>query len=310
MSHIALDFGGTRIKFGLVEGNRVIDRSYLEIQPGATLKDSLDQLLPLLSRVVTANNLKLDQLQGVSIAFAGIVDADTGKVVSTNGKYLDGPGFDFKHWFQMQLALPVVVENDARMALIGEWRFGAGRENDDLVMMTLGTGIGTAALIQGSLLRGKYGTAGNMGGHISVNATGRLCTCGNIGCAEAEASSVVLGELASNHENFATSALKKEPKIDYEAVFRLAREEDLCAKLLLQHSLQIWSTLVVNLIHAYEPNKVIIGGGISRSADMMIPAMQKYVDEHAWTPNRRVEVVPSLLGDDAALVAGSWLLKG
>jgi glucokinase len=176
-------------------------------------------------------------------------------------------------------------------------------------MITLGTGLGTSAIIDGKVLRGKHGQAGVLGGHFTVNYRGRGCTCGNLGCAEAEASTAFLAELVKAHPDFPSSSLAKASVLDFAAVFRLATQGDTCARAIRDHSLQVWSSLAVNLIHAYDPELVIIGGGIMASAEVILPFVQNYVDRHAHTPWGKVSVVASELNDHAVFAAAEWLLE-
>jgi glucokinase len=144
---------------------------------------------------------------------------------------------------------------------------------------------------------------------LTVRYGGRACACGNIGCAEAEASTGYLAELAKAQADFASSALAREPVLDFAAVFRLAANGDSCAQAIRDHSLLVWSSLAVNLIHAYDPELVILGGGIMASANVILPAVNEYVRRHAHTPWGKVRVAASELGDCAALVASEWLLE-
>jgi glucokinase len=216
---------------------------------------------------------------------------------------------DLRAWARQELGLPLAIENDARMALIGEWRHGAGRGSDDVVMITLGTGLGTSAVVEGRVVRGRHGQAGCLGGHFTVRYGGRACNCGNIGCAEAEASNAFLPTIAAERPDFAGSALSREPLIDYAAVIRHAAAGDVCARALLEHSVSVWGALAVSLVHAYDPEIVILGGGIMASGDAVLPAVRDYVLKHAHTPWGKVRVVASELGDQAALVAAEWLVR-
>ena len=127
------------------------------------------------------------------------------------------------------------------MAAIGEWKYGAGKGCDNLVMMTLGTGLGTCPVVDGKLLKGAHGLAGILGGHFTINYKGAKCTCPNVGCAEIEASTVSLHDMAHKHSEFSTSKLNAYEKIEYAEVFKFAAEGDKCAFDLLEHSLEIWA---------------------------------------------------------------------
>jgi glucokinase len=309
MTILACDLGGTRIKIGLVQNGAVLAQT---AQP-ANSKQGLAPQLPVLKaawlRLLDRLKLPLGGCAGISVAFASLVDSATGRVLAEYGKFADAPSLDLRAWARQELGLPLAIENDARMALIGEWRAGAGRGVDNLVMMTLGTGLGTAAIIEGRVLRGAHSQAGCLGGHLTVRYGGHVCSCGNIGCAEAEASTAFLAGQAKSRPDFSQSALAREPVLDFAAVFRQAAAGDSCAVALRDHSLLVWSSLAVNLIHAYDPEALILGGGIMGNADVILPAVREHVRRYAHTPWGKVRVVASELRDRAGLVAGEWLLR-
>ncbi len=309
MKLLACDLGGTRIKLGLVDNGMIVEQEVIPAHSDLGLRPRLPDLEAALRRIVAAQGLTLSDCAGVAVSFPSLMEPITGRILAEYGKYRDAPEIDLVEWANKSLGLPLAIDNDARMALIGEWRHGAGRGCDNLVMVTLGTGIGTAALIQGRVLRGTHGQAGCLSGHLTVRYGGRRCSCGNVGCAEAEASTAFLPEIAAEQPGFSGSALSRERVLDYAAVFRLAALGDPCATAIRDHSLLVWATLVVNLIVAYDPERVIIGGGILASRDILLPAIQQHVDRHAHTPWGRVQVLGAELGDASALYAGEWLLR-
>ena len=309
MTILACDLGGTRLKIGVVRDGVVLAQT---VEP-ANSKQGLAPQLPVLKaawlRLLDGLKLAPHDCAGISVAFPSLVDPSSGRVLAAYGKFADAMELDFRAWAKESMNLPLAIENDARMALVGEWKHGAGRGSQNLVMMTLGTGLGTAAIIEGRLLRGRHNQAGVLGGHLTVRYGGRKCSCGNLGCAEAEASTACLAEWAQARPDFAASTLAREPVLDFAAIFRQAAHGDACAVALRDHSVLVWATLAVNLIHAYDPERVIIGGGIMASAEAILPAIRRHVDRHANTPLGKVEVIASQLGDNAAMVAGEWLLE-
>jgi glucokinase len=309
MMALACDLGGTRMKIGVVRGGRVLAQT---IRPSES-KRGLALQLPVLKAawlgLLRKLRLPLRKCDGISVSFPSLVDAATGRVLAEYGKFADAPGLDLRAWAKDELGLLLAIENDARMALIGEWRAGAGRGVDNLAMITLGTGLGTSAVIEGRLLRGKHGQAGVLCGHSTVRYGGRACSCGNIGCAEAEASTAFLAGLASGWPEFEGSSMRNAATLNYELIFKHAAAGDACAVELRDHSLTVWSALAVNLVHAYDPELLILGGGIMAGAEVVLPAIRAYVARHAHTPWGKVRVAPSELGDQAALVAAEWLLE-
>ncbi|MDR1304352.1 MAG: ROK family protein [Verrucomicrobiales bacterium] len=294
---LTVDMGGTRVKLGLARGGVLLWRETLEARSERGLAQLLERLAPLVRAQARGA-----ELAGLGVAFPSLIEPRTGRVLAAYGKYADAPGIDLPAWARREFGLPLAVDNDARCALLGEWRYGAARGRHDAVLVTLGTGIGVATLLDGQLLRGRHGPAGNFGGHLTVNLHGQRCTCGNIGCAEAEASTAALPRLFAATPGREHSALTMAPRLDYAAVFAAAADGDAAALALRAHSLRVWSALTVNLIHAYAPELVLLGGGIMRSAAVILPYVRDYVARHAHTPWGEVTVSGTALGDDAALL--------
>lgn len=303
MAVLAIDAGGTRIKLGVVEDGRVLARSILDAR-------SHEGLAPQLPRIAEAlRGLTDGPVEGVGLAFPSLVDTATGRVIYDSGKYSDALDLDLNAWAQREFDVPLAIENDARMATIGEWRFGAGRGFNDVVMVTLGTGIGTGVVQEGRVLRGKHGQSGCLGGHTIVQIDGHRCPCGAIGCAEAEASTAALPVIVAEDPEFATSLLADAAPLDYAAAFRAAEAGDPCALRLRKRSLDVWGALAVSLIHAFDPEVLVFGGGILMSGETVLGPIRERVRRDAWMPWGEVRVVASELGDDAALLACEWLVR-
>ena len=303
------DTGGTRIKLALMRDGRILGRESFAARSDDGLAPQLPRIAQGLDSLCAAAQANRDECTAFAMAFPSLIDSRTGRVLAAYGKYADAPQLDLPQWSRNTLRLPLIIENDARMALLGEWQAGAGRGCDDLVMVTLGTGIGTAALIEGIVVRGRHGQAGVLGGHLTVQQDGRQCTCGNRGCAEAEASTSVLPTLAAQSRDYFASPMRHSPVVDYASVFRLAREGDACAVSLKTRAIDIWSSLIVNLIHAYDPERVIVGGGVMAGEEEFFSELERLVLARAHTPWGRVAIVRSELGDAAALFGGEYLSR-
>ena len=308
MTVLACDMGGTRIKTGIVSNGSILGIESIDANSGRGLAACLPMVADTFRRLCKASGIEMSECAGVGISFPSLFDPATGRMLDAYGKYHDAPGIDFPAWAREEFGLPLAIENDARAALMGEWKHGAGRGSEDIVMITLGTGIGVAAVVGGKMMRGRHGQAAVLGGHITVRHGGQLCHCGNIGCAEAEASTAFLSKLVEARDDFAQSPLKREAVLDYDAVFKHAAADDSCASAILRHSLEVWSSLAVSLIHVFDPEVMILGGGIMASADAILPAVRDYVARHAHTPWGKVRILPAELGSNAALAAAEWLL--
>lgn len=301
MKVLAIDFGGTHATCGLVE-----DRTLLASETFDANRASLASVLPTIAatfrNLVQRESLALQDFSGIAAGFAGIVDSRIGRIVGTNAKYEDGPQIDLNAWSRKALGLPMRIENDARMALLGEAFAGAANGFTEVVMMTLGTGIGGVAMIEGKLLRGKHAQAGCLGGHIPVLFTGRTCTCGAIGCAEAEASGWSLPLVVKDWPGIAQSALAKYSNIGFKELFEESARGDGIAVAIRDRCLNVWAVDAVGLVHAYDPEIILIGGGVMKSAKVIIPYVEQYVHKHAWTPWGKVQVRAAALGNNAGLL--------
>ncbi|HEY1787123.1 MAG TPA: ROK family protein [Verrucomicrobiae bacterium] len=309
MTALACDIGATRIKLGLIQQGKVEAQSLIDSRSEMGLAKRLPEIAGTLRSLCERRGVDIQDCSGVSLSVPSLVDPVSGRILAEYGRFRDMPLLDLRQWAKSELGLPAAIENDARMATIGEWKHGAGRGSNNLVMLTLGTGLGTSAVMDGKILRGKHGQAGCLGGHFTLRYGGTACGCGNTGCAEAEASTAFLGDLAKKHPDYSRSLISAEPILDYAAIFAKATEGDTCARAIRDHSLLVWSSLAVSLIHAYDPELVILGGGIMKNSGLILPAVREYVRKHAHTPWGNVTVVASALGDAAALVAGEWLLQ-
>ena len=256
MSVLALELGGSHISCALVAGTRVCAEADIpaDARGFAEVRVAVEAML---CRCLEAAG---GPVEGLAVGFCGIVDGQSGEVLATLDKYPDFAGFDLAGWARDRFGLPVRIENDTALALLGEARAGAAQGARDVVLVTLGTGIGAAAMLGGRLLRSRHGQAGCLGGHLTVNYRGRRCVCGAIGCAEAEASTSVLPLLCREVPGFGGSALAGEARLDFETLFRVAEAGDTVACAVAAQCMEVWSALTVALIHAYGPLLVLFGG--------------------------------------------------
>lgn len=305
---LSLDMGGTHIGCGLVEDQRLLTSAAVSSEGAHSLQSLLAVLAQALHSLLEQSGLQPEDCAGLAIGFPGIVDVRTGRILSTLKKYEDAPHLDLQRWSLETFGLPLRVETDARMALLGERRAGSAEGFDNVVMMTLGTGIGSAAMIRGHLLRGAHFQAGCLGGHFPVNYRGRLCSCGNIGCAEAEAGGWALPGVAREWPGFSGSTLAGIEPLNFASLFAQAEKGDRVATEIRQHCLKVWAANVVALVHAYDPEIVVIGGGVMKSSQAILPAIQQHLNQHAWTAWGKPRVCAAKLGNEAALLGAIPLL--
>jgi len=247
--------------------------------------------------------------EAVGLACAGTVDSDQGVVVSSpNLPLKDVP---LAGILQRSLGIPVVLENDANAAVLGEAVAGAAAGLRHVVMLTLGTGVGGGLFLDGRLYRGASGGAAELG-HVIVQADGLPCRCGNNGCLEMYASGSALGRFAQvragderTDPTGALGRLRKRGRLTGREVSRLAREGDTGA-LGVVLELAGWLGIgLVNMTHVFDPEMIVVGGGVGELGELLIGPAREFVRENAMPPARdRVLVAPAKLGNEAGLVGG------
>jgi glucokinase len=302
---LAVDMGGTMVKVGLIEDRSVTGRADVPAKSRHGVVATLKEIEPAIARLHTGG------FRAVGIAFPGIVDPTRRAVIATNAKYDDGRRFDFDAWARESWDCPCVMDNDARLASVGEWKYGAGRGVSNLVAVTLGTGFGASAIIGGRILRGAHHQAGVLGGHISVDFLGRRCSCGNVGCAEATASTATLDEVIGDVLGEAPPARFRDEDgvLGFQSLFALMDDGDDQARRVIEFCVGVWGQAIVNLIHAYDPERVVVGGGVTARWDYLGPALQAIVDDRAWLPSSPIEIARATRPDDAALLGLMWLMN-
>ena len=306
---LAADFGGTTIKLGVVERGTIKARRRLEAHADCPMPERLEAVARAWEELVWEAGGTLRECKGTAFALPFVADPERFRVLGEFGKFPGATTVDFAAWSQERLALPTALENDLRVALLGEWAAGAARGKSDVLMLALGTGIGCAVLCGNRLLRGANNRAATLLGHSTMDHQGSRGRCGNIGCAEDLASTATLQARARSHPAFAESKLAHAEKIDFETIFRLAVQGDVCCESLLKQSLGVWAVLLQNAVLAYDPELVLLGGGVLRSPEMILPAMESHLREYMPGLRSQTPVAAAVLGDDAALLGAEVLFQ-
>ncbi len=307
MKALSVDLGGSHATCAIIDEQKIVASRKLDLDSAQGLKSVLPRFADTLHALLRESEWTASDCAGVAFGSCGICDSRLTRVLSSPEKWDDAPSIDFAGWAKDAFGLTLRLENDARMALLGEWYAGAARGFNDVVMITLGTGIGGAAMVGGQLLRGKHAQAGNLGGHIPVLFNGHKCTCGSVGCAEAEAAGWSLPIILREWPGFRESKLAN-GSLNFERLFHWAEQGDLVAREVRERCLHVWAADAVGLVHSFDPEIVVIGGGVMQSAHIIQPYVQKYVSDHAWTPWGKVEVRAAQLGNDAGLLGAVPLL--
>lgn len=279
---LAFDLGGTRLKAGLVAGDAVERLVAPDLRRTDDAGAVVAQMVEVGRELIAGR-----EIAAVGAAVKGIVAAHSGRVVEVNEPLRSLSGMELGRELSAAFGVPAAIENDARLFAYGELLHGAGRGVANLVGMTLGTGVGVGVALGGTLLSGERGVLGILGGHLSVDWQGPLCDCGNRGCLEL----YVAGPAASS-------------------LLEAARRGEASARQPLERFTAILATGVVNLVHAYDPDVVVLGGGLAHASDLFLDALREQVSRQAWTiPRGRVRIEVSQLGEGAALLGAAELAR-
>lgn len=306
---LAIDLGGTEIKIGIVDGAHILAERKIPALAERGLLAALDRVDEATRECLDELTMDSDSLCGCGVAFAGLVDCGENRALGSNGKYEDAATVDMSRWAKSRWGLELVLDNDARMATVGEWQFGAGAGVDDLVVVTLGTGIGTGVVIDGRVLVGRRFRAGNLGGHIPLSVDSVvMCSCGNRACAESLASSWALRRDVGAESVGGQLSTVKSSEIGFQELFAAIKNGDEAAAAIAVRVIRVWSTLIVALIHAYDPDLVILTGNVTKSGDEILPGIRDYVNKYAWTPGYEVRVEQGEYPATAALLGAGYVV--
>ena len=278
MNTISIDLGGSRVKMGVVSNGKIVTSAMLESHSQAGLKP----LLPKLEEVCKSWMGEY-AVEAVGFAFPSLVDAKKKKILGHNGKFPDYAEVDLERWAKEKLGLSMAIENDANAAALGEGSYGSAAGCENFVLMILGTGIGTAAVMDGKLIRGKHSQAGVLLGHTPLKVNGRPCAgCPGIGCAEAQASTWALKHMVE--ESSLESPLKNEKQINFQVLQRYWEQNDPLAIELFEECCAYWANCLITLVYAYDPELIVLSGGVLGWGSALTERVTAIVKERAWTP--------------------------
>lgn len=303
---IGIDLGGTQVRAALVdEQGRILARLAEPTDAQAGPDRVLAQICGLTDRLLAAS--KPASVVGVGVSAPGPLDTVAG--VATDIPTLSGfVDFPLKAELQKRFPFPVDLENDAIAAAIGEWQFGIGRGHDNLVYVTVSTGIGGGVISDGRVVRGRKGMAAHVG-HMSVVPSGELCPCGNRGCFEAYGSGPAFARRAQMRAlgNGETTLGSNGGAIDSRSVFAAARNGDRLANQLIDEEAEILGRGFTSLIHIFSPDIIVMGGGLSHEFDRLQPGIQAYISQWAMPAFKDVKVMLAALDQNSGLIGAAAL---
>ena len=315
---VGIDLGGTNIKIGLVDqGGRLLDghrptcRRTKPIPTPSAPEAGLDVMVEMVLKLLELNHVDRRDVVGVGLGSPGPLSRSKGVLyrLANLPKWQSVP---IVRQLSEKLALPVILENDGNAAALGEHWVGAGKEDGDLVMLTLGTGIGGGVILGGQLLRGHLENAAEIG-HMIVQPAGLECACGQRGCLERYASASALARLVEQSiRDGKTSSLTEHVKqgqaLDGQTVATAARQGDALCRHVWQRACDYLAIACVNIEHLYNPARIVLGGGLAHAGEQLLDPVSRAFAAQRWTLQEdRPEIVLAQLGNDAGLIGAARL---
>lgn len=312
-NRIGIDVGGTNVKIALVnEKGGIVYSNSIPTRAEMGYEYTVNSMKDAIRELLKETNTQAKDIEGIGFGFPGQIDCQNGvvRLAPNIPGWVDVP---IAKIMEDEFAIPTRVDNDVRCAALGELNFGAGKGCENLICITVGTGIGSGLIVNGKLVRGASNAAGEIG-HIKLDiAGGPLCGCGDRGCLEAFASGPSIVAMAEEYIKGGKSTKYRElanPDITPYVVSVAAQQGDAVAKrifTIIGEYIGVGLASVVNLLN---PEKIIIGGGVAAAGDILMnPIKETLVKRAMPISGAAVEVVPAQLGNTAGVIGASLLIN-
>ncbi|TDF97225.1 ROK family protein [Paenibacillus piri] len=316
MYTIGVDLGGTQIRAGLFDpaGKLLVKAEALTLaNEGAEavigrMKESIYEVIRHVEGSISGN------IAGIGIGSPGPLNPFTGVVLSpsTLPGMIDIP---LRTIMTDEFRVPVYVNNDANAAALGEWLYGSGQHTNNLLYVTISTGIGAGIVVDGKLLLGEQGSAGEIG-HMIIDPNGPLCSCGNRGCWEACASGTGIVERTKQKlercdetQPYSRLQLCRTQELTAKDVFAAAMRYDALAMEIIEETRMYLGIGLINLINLYNPQKIVFGGGVSKAGDFLLKQPIEMAQQRSLLGMRDVQFSMAALGENVGLYGAAALVS-
>lgn len=310
---IGIDLGGTSVKFAILNTQGEIQQKWsIETNITDEGKHIVPDIIASIQHHMDLYQMKKEDFLGIGMGSPGAVDPEKGTVsgaYNLNWRLTQ----EIKKPMEAALGIPFYLDNDANVAALGErWR-GAGGKRDNVVLVTLGTGVGGGVVADGKLLHGATGVAGEIG-HITVDPEGFSCTCGKKGCLETVASATGVVRLARHlSEAYAGDSKLKEiiddgQEVTSKIVFDLAQEGDHFALMVVDKVAFYLGMACGNIANILNPSDIVIGGGVSAAGEFLRAKVQAYFEQYTFPQIRKsTQIRLAQLGNEAGVIGAASL---
>lgn len=304
----AIDIGGTRLRAAVYKQDQIQPLAQKRVETKANEPNAFGRLINLIEDIWPKN----EKVDAIGVSSPGPVDPHTGIIMITPN-IKEWRDFPITAKLSEHFGIPAYLDNDANLAGLAEWKFGAGRGHHHVLYLTVSTGVGGGVIINDRLLQGHHGLAAELG-HITIQADGPLCGCGQRGHLESFSSGTGI-------ERFVTEQLKAGresilrpdagAKISAYAISQAAKQGDALSIEAYQIAGKYLGIGVANFLHAFDPSIVIFGGGVSQSGPLLFDSFHESLKKHVMHPRylEGLEIKRAELGDDAGLLGARALAE-
>lgn len=310
MYRIGIDLGGTKVKIGIVDNEyNIVNKTSIDTEALRNSEYVIKKMIDATKELVKDTNIDINNIRGIGIGSPGAIDRKNGIVLySNNFNWYNVP---ITKYFIEEFNCPVLIDNDATCATIGEYKAGIKEQYKNMVLLTLGTGVGSGIYIDGKYYDGSMGSSEM--GHMCIVADGEDCTCGEKGCLEAYASGTALyRETIKMIKKHPDSILAKhcQGEINGKNVFDANLEGCPYSKEIIDNYVHYLGIGLTNIVNIFRPEIILLGGGLSCHEEELFPPLNEYVNKHAYGKEKvyvaRIE--RARLGNNAGIIGSACLI--
>jgi len=307
--YLVVDLGGSRARVATADDELALSGRGEESTDHSRGPDSVvEQLVKLSRQSCDRSGIRVADIQLLVVASPGPLDTTAG-IVFDPPNLLGWKAVPLRDMLMAALGVPTVIVNDANVAALGEFHFGAGRGTRNLVYLTISTGIGGGVVVNGSLLAGTTGSGGELG-HMTIDRNGPLCPCGNIGCLEVLGSGRAIARRYAEGLAAQSGPASTGVALSAQDIARRAATGDQMAREVFDDAMRAVGTGVVNCVNIFNPDVVVLGGGITNVGERLFSLVREMVGRYALPrPRAGVSVVPAQLGPDVGLIGAAGFAR-
>ncbi len=307
MNYLGIDIGGTSVKIGLVnENGEVLKSNNYSVSFDNYNTPIFETVKKSIKVFLQDNNILENSLSGIGVSATGQVNSNYGVIVGVGGNIKNWCGTEIKKELEEIYKVKTTVINDANSMVIGEKWVGKAKGYNNVIGITIGTGVGGGIIVDSKILLGNIGIAGELG-HFSIDANGKKCTCGNVGCYEQYASMTALIKEVIKEYDVISNLLPKKEEINGKYIFEELDKGNIKIKEIVDKWIENIGKGLVSLTHIFNPEIILIGGAVSKQENLFINPLRKYVLSHVMEKfGENLKLEAAQLENNAGLVGAVY----